>query len=137
MQETFLRTWEYLRKGNTAQNMKALLYRIANNLIIDTYRRDSLRKEESLEKLHEDSGFDPPDPAQSPMRDMEGSQVIETIDAIPEPYRTAIVMRYIDGLSPKDIGELLSVSANVVSVRIHRGVEHLKSILSPTDPAHG
>jgi DNA-directed RNA polymerase specialized sigma24 family protein len=55
MQETFMRAWQYLNKGEKVLNMRAFLYRIANNLIIDESRK---KKEQSLEQLQE-AGFDP------------------------------------------------------------------------------
>ena len=45
MQETFLRIWIELGKGVEVLNMRAFLYRIANNLIIDDVRK---KKEMSL-----------------------------------------------------------------------------------------
>ena len=55
VQETFLKTWEYLTRGHDIENIRAFLYRVATNLIIDDSRR---KKEISLEQLSE-SGFDP------------------------------------------------------------------------------
>jgi RNA polymerase sigma factor (sigma-70 family) len=43
-------------------------------------------------------------------------------------YRTAITMRYLDEMSPREIAEALGVSENVVSVRIHRGIEKLSKM---------
>ena len=50
LQETFLRLWTYLIKGNKVENIRALLYKIANNLIIDESRK---KKEESLDQILE------------------------------------------------------------------------------------
>ena len=55
MQESFTRTWERLVDGEKIKNLKAFVYRVANNLIIDIYRK---KKESSLDLLQED-GFDP------------------------------------------------------------------------------
>ena len=33
-QETFMKTWEYVARGNVIENYKAFLYRVTNNLII-------------------------------------------------------------------------------------------------------
>ena len=127
MQDTFLRALEAHRKGSEIQNMRAFLYRIAHNLIIDSYRRD--HGESSLEEMAETVGFDPPDESQNPVRDFAGSEILERLQEVAEPYRTAVVMRYVDGLDPGDIADLLKVSANVVSVRIHRGLKRLGLLL--------
>src|SRR6266566_458854 len=54
-QETFVKVWKILDRGESVENMRAYLYRIANNLIIDHYRK---KKDVSLDLLQED-GFEP------------------------------------------------------------------------------
>jgi len=51
MQETFMKTWEYLASGKKVTNLRAFLYRSANNLIVDQARRAKLRQEDSLEDM--------------------------------------------------------------------------------------
>src|SRR3989344_9214854 len=55
VQETFLKTWSYIVKGGKIETMKAFLYHILNNLIVDEYRK---RKNSSLDALTE-KGFEP------------------------------------------------------------------------------
>lgn len=130
MQDTFMKAWEYISGGKTVENMRAFLYRVANNLIIDTARRRKLRTEQSLEQMHEDQGFDPPAEEDNSARThIDSELVLPVLQSIDESLRTPLVMRYVDGLSPREIAELLGVSANVVSVRIHRGMEALRSRL--------
>ena len=129
MQETFLKAWESVRRGTKVENMRAFLYKIANNMIIDTYRRN--RGEVSLEDMAEEKGFDPADEHldRDVVRVVAGAEVIGKLEKLEEPYRTALVMRYVDGLEPKDIADMLGITANVASVRIHRGLKHLSTIL--------
>jgi len=57
VQDTFMKTWKYLVKGGKIDIMKAFLYHILNNLIVDEYRK---RKHQttSLDSLIE-KGFEP------------------------------------------------------------------------------
>src|SRR3989344_4975700 len=57
MQETFMRVWGYIERGNTIEftKIKPFLYKTASNLIIDEYRRN--KNEVSLDRLRED-GFE-------------------------------------------------------------------------------
>ena len=55
MQETFTKSWQYISRGEKVDNLKAFLYRVANNLIIDEYRK---KKELSLDNLMVE-GFEP------------------------------------------------------------------------------
>lgn len=128
MQDTFLRAWEAIARGTQVQNFRAFLYRIANNLIIDFARRKKRRIEESLEALQE-SGFDIADEPVNLQARIDGSKALELVQKVKEPNRTALVLRHVDGMEPREIAELLGISANVVSVRIHRGIAELRSLL--------
>ena len=126
MQETFLRVFEYVKKGSTVENMRAFLYRIANNLIVDDVRK---RKEMSLDALQEE-GFDPKgeDGTEYAVK-FDHEQLLGILQRIEKDDRELIVMRYVDNLRPKDIAEMLNLSSNVVSVRLHRAMKQLEDIL--------
>jgi len=131
MQDAFLKTWEYIAKGNEVEDMRAFLYRTANNLIIDQYRRKAKRTEESFEDMQE-KGFDvasEEDTTRETEAGFTAAEVTQVLGKIEEPYRSAVIMRYIDKLSPKQIASALGESVNVVSVRINRGMKKLKSLI--------
>ena len=48
MQETFIKTWQYLESGHKIDNLRAFLYKVATNLIINAARK---KKSVSLEGL--------------------------------------------------------------------------------------
>ncbi|MDP3962934.1 MAG: RNA polymerase sigma factor [bacterium] len=127
-QEVFIRVWEYLSAGKKIENIRAFLYRVANNLIIDESRK---RKEWSLDALQEE-GFDPKSPVDPSRRNaiLEGKFALEKIEHLDAKYREVVIMRYIDDLQPKEIAQILGESENVVSVRIHRGVKQLREIIN-------
>lgn len=131
MQDTFIRAWESVGRGTKIENCRAFLYKIANNLIIDVARRRKLRQQDSLETLHE-SGFDLPDKGPGPARRTEAALALESMSKLEEPYRNVLVMRFIDGLPPSEIAEILGESQNVVSVRIHRGLKQLEDAVNPS-----
>jgi RNA polymerase sigma-70 factor (ECF subfamily) len=121
-QEAFCRTWEALAEGQDIQNIRAFAYRVANNLIIDESRK---KKESSLEALAE-AGFDPGSaPKAVDVVEAERAQAcLQNMDAA---YRDAVVMRYVDDLTPKEIADITGESQNVISVRIHRGLKLLRA----------
>lgn len=133
-QETFIRLWKYLAEGKEIVNMRAFLYRIANNLVIDEYRKKEMF---SLDQMQEETGFDisfDPKRAIESRDEFERAQML--IDQIPDPYREALVMRHIDGLSVKEIARIVGVSENVISVRIHRAMEKLKTLAQNYEHHH-
>lgn len=127
IQETFARTWLYLSDRKKVGHMRAFLYRVAHNLIIDTVRK---RREVSLDKMQEDEGFEPADErAEDVTVKPEAREALKYLNGLDEIYRTVITMRFLDEMTPKEIAHALGVSENVVSVRIHRGVERLTKLM--------
>ncbi len=127
MQDTFMRAWEYMSKGEKVDNIRALLYRIANNLIIDYVRK---KKETSLDAMQEE-GFDPAtddDMTRAGDR-LDGAQAIEALKLLDDSHREVLVMRYVNGLEPAEIAKITGESANTVSVRLHRGLRKLRVLM--------
>ncbi len=125
VQESFMRIWDYLAEGKVVDNQKAFLYKIAGSLIIDYYRK---KKNVSLDALSED-GFNPTgDDASSILDYSEGQHALSLAEKLESPYRETIIFRYVNGLSISEISEIVGESENVVSVRIHRGIEKLKKL---------
>ena len=54
--------------------------------------------------------------------------LFQKLQDLGEPYQEILEMRFIDDLSPKEISAVLGVSENVVSVRIHRGMNKLRQL---------
>lgn len=126
-QEAFMKAWVYLQEGNTIENLRAFIYRVANNLIIDYVRK---KKESSLEAL-EESGFSPSTDGQhTENQRIDGIFLQETLNLLDEEYRDVVYMRYIEELAPREIAHILNESVNVVSVRIHRGLKKLKLLMN-------
>ncbi len=128
-QEAFVRTWEYLQTGKVVDNLRAFVYRVANNIMIDQFRK---KRELSLDALREegfDAGFEPLTEA-GLLIDVEA--IRKVIDSLDPKYRDAVLLRHVNGLSVKEIAVILGTNENVASVRIHRGLEKLR-LLIPED----
>ncbi|MDP3962569.1 MAG: RNA polymerase sigma factor [bacterium] len=126
LQETFSKAWEYVSTKGGVDNLRAFLYKILSNLIIDEYRKR--KPVDSLEDL-KDVGFDPSrDDTASWMNRIDGSKAIILLLKIPEPYRSAIFMRYVQGLSLGEIAEITEENENAIAVRIHRGLDKLRKL---------
>lgn len=129
LQDTFTKTWIYLKDGNKVDNIKAFLYKVAKNLIID-YRRK--KKSYSLDAITE-TGIDFAE-------DTSGQEIAETnfdkefvvgqLDKLDDESREILTMRYINEMSIKEIADTLDLTANNTSVKIHRAIEKMKKILA-------
>ncbi len=126
-----MKAWEHIASGKDVEFVQAFLYRIAGNLIIDEVRRNKRRPQTSLEELQEE-GFDPAIEEEgelSMQQKIDGQQLLDLVQELDGDSRDVLVMRYVDGLPPQEIASLLNLSANVVSVRLHRAVRKLRSLV--------
>lgn len=128
MQETFMKAWKYYSEGEgeKIENIKALLYKIATNLIIDHSRRPSSKQSASLEDLVE-AGFEPGEDRSDKLKDeLDAKDALKIMDRIKEDYREVLILRYFNDLSLKQTAEALGISENLVSVRLNRALQELK-----------
>lgn len=125
-QDTFMKVWQYAQNGDRVDNIRALLFTTAKNLIVDYYRK---KKATSLDALMED-GFDVGTSETENLVDkLDGARAMKFLGTIPEKYRDAIYLQYVEGLSVKEIAGIMGETENNISVRIHRGLQKLRSIL--------
>lgn len=124
VQETFMKTWNYLAAGKKVDNIRAFLYRVAGNLVIDESRK---HKEGSLDEMLEDEGFQPSSDEHVRLQSsVEGREIMDIMKSLPESEREIIIMRFVNDMDPREIAEVLKISANTASVRIHRATASLK-----------
>jgi len=123
VQDTFMKTWRYLVRGGKIDAMKAFLYHVLNNLIVDEYRK---HKTTSLDTLLEE-GFEPSTGDSERLLDvLDGKAALLLIERLPEKYKRVMRMRYVQDLSLKEISLITGESKNTIAVQIHRGLEKLK-----------
>ena len=125
-QEVFMRFWQAIKEGTEFRNARALLYTIARNLVIDWYRK---KKESSLDTLQE-LGIDfAGEDVKRITEHAEHEEVLRVINDLDEPSKEALMLRFVDGLSPRDIAALSGETPNAVSVRINRAIKKVQQQL--------
>lgn len=129
-QEAFFRTWKYLSDGKEIDNIRAFVYKTANNIIIDESRKN---KPVSLDTIME-KGFSPKIEEAKLIEDNFSSQELKKmINLLDEKYRDVITMKYIDGFSSKEISQMLGETENNIYVRMHRALEKVREIIEKNE----
>ncbi|GGL64493.1 RNA polymerase sigma factor SigW [Sporolactobacillus putidus] len=132
-QETFIRAYKHIDQFDNDRNFSTWLFRIATNLSIDSLRRKkpsvSLDAElpgaEGLALKELLSGGETMPDEQIVRAEME--KIIQhEISLLPEKYRSAVILKYIEDLSLKEISEIMGIPVGTVKTRIHRGREMLR-----------
>ena len=139
-QEVFLKVFRGMRRFNGECSLKTWLYRIAiheaSNQRRWWFRHKS--RETSMERQDADGNSlglcdTLPDPGESPLEILAHEEVRARVERelkqVPEPYRTTLVLRDIEGLSYEEIAEVLEISLGTVKSRLIRGREALRKRL--------
>ena len=132
--DTFTKAWSYIRNGHEINSYRPFLYKILNNLIIDEYRK---HKESSLDQLFATDGVDESTfteliddvSVDALVAHIDGAKALSRLSELPEQYREVLILSFVDGLGPKEISELIEVSENLVSVRLHRALKVLRDLV--------
>lgn len=137
--DTYTKVWSYLCNGHEVEQFRPFLYKVLNNLIIDEYRK---KREQSLDALMEIEGIDEgtfPELQETTIESLaatlDGKKAFTVLETLPAEYKEVIILRFVDGLGPKEIAQLLEESENVVSVRLHRGLSLLRKHMAAAERA--
>lgn len=138
-QEVFLRAFRGIRGFRRGSSLKTWLYRISVRQALN-HRRwcwRHHRRQVSIDAEDEATGttLDLRDAEATPYewcasQEMQ-AKVREALAAVPEAFRSAVILRDLEGLSYEEVAEVLEVSVGTVKSRILRGRRMLKDILDP------
>lgn len=135
LQETYLKAYRFYNKFEQGTNAKAWLYRIMRNTYINEYRR--------VKRLPDLVAYDDQISAYQFMRRetndlndrienrMLGDEISTAISALPEKFKSVIVLRDIEDLPYEEVAQALEIPIGTVRSRLHRArallFEKLKS----------
>jgi RNA polymerase sigma-70 factor, ECF subfamily len=142
MQEALLKTYRYAARIREPEAFRAWLYRTVRNACL-IGRRKRAHEPDHLVSLDEtgldDEGRDRHIDAVDPGRDPEDqainsslrARLRRSLSAVPRSYRVVVVLREIEGLSTREVAEVLGISEANVKTRLHRARlllrEHLEA----------
>jgi RNA polymerase sigma-70 factor, ECF subfamily len=140
-QETFIKAFNAIQSYNPAYKFSSWIFKIANNLAIDHLRKRELdtvsihgsvhaESDEAEERTRitlTDSGETPQEYAEN--REL-GSQIEAAMGRLRPEYRTAILLRHVEGHSYDEVSEIMEVPLGTVKTYIHRARSELKELLA-------
>ena len=120
-QETWIRVVRSAHRYDPTQRFSAWLFAIAWNLIRDRWARRVEHDEVDLATM--------PSPADSPedaaVDADRARRLRELVERLPERLAQAILLRYFEELSEKEVAERLGVPVGTVKSRLHNGLRKL------------
>ena len=128
--DTVVRALRFRDSFKMGTNFKAWIYTILTNTFIHKYRRQQREREilngahraDVEQRLHSDSAREAArSPENTYLRDMLSDDVLKALDSLAEDYRTVIVLCDLEGLSYKEIAEVIDRPVGTVMSRLYRG----------------
>ena len=130
-QETFLKVYRSLDKFKGQCSEKTWCLTIARNTFLSYARK---RRPELLEEADWERMADHADgPEESVLQKEQGVMVRQVLARLSEPERTVLLLRDYEGLSYREIEEIMGLSEVAVKGRIFRARQHFRSLYEDLD----
>jgi RNA polymerase sigma-70 factor, ECF subfamily len=138
-QEVFLRAFRGIRGFRRGSSLKTWLYRISVRQALNhrrwCWRHHRQQVSIDAEKDGKTLALDLRDSEATPFERLAARETQATVRCalaqVPVPFRSAVILRDLEGLSYEEIAEILDTSIGTAKSRILRGRRRLKEILDP------
>ncbi len=112
--DVFLRVFEKIDKYDEEKSFNTWVFTVAHNIVIDFFRKDSRKMEiETKEGLS-----------------LEEKVLLEiSLMKLRKEEKEVLMLKYIEGFSVKEIGEIMNLNENTVKTLLKRGRDHLRIII--------
>jgi RNA polymerase sigma-70 factor, ECF subfamily len=140
-QETFVKVFNHLGSYNPKYKFSSWIFKIASNLAIDHLRKkepqtislDGSRNATTSEQI-EATSITVESRDENPEQFLEakelGAEIEQAIGELRPEYRTAILLRHVEGRAYEEIAEIMNVPLGTVKTYIHRARTELKVTLA-------
>jgi len=138
VQDTVVRALRFRDRFEPGTNFKAWVYTILTHTFIHRYRRQK-REREILDgqnrvdvdrQLHSEQSRElAMRPEAAYLENLLSDDVLKALDSIPDDFRTVVVLCDIEGLSYKDIADVVGCPVGTVMSRLYRGRRMLEGKL--------
>ena len=131
--DILLRLVRHARDLTEIDNATAWIYRVASNAVVDHHRRKSAETRALSRAANrgasEDAGSETGAIAEPDAAAALARCLTPLVRTLPEPYREALLLTDIGGLSQVEAGRRLGISASGMKSRVRRGRAKLKGAL--------
>lgn len=141
VQDAFLNAFRSLDRFEGNAKLSTWLHRIAVNAALMKLRTRKRKPEQPIDTFlpsflddghHEERFQSWEEPVDKALERAEIRELVrQQIDALPESYRTVLVLRDIEGLDTEETANMLGLSVNATKIRLHRARQALRTLLAP------
>lgn len=136
-QEAFVRAYQSLGRFKGQSAFYTWFFRIVVNLALDKKRQQAMRRrafgseDVSREEWERTALSTDPSPERSAEMSERRVKIRQALDAMPEHHRAILILGDIEGMSYREIAEVLGVPVGTVMSRLHHARKRMKSVLGP------
>ncbi len=136
-QEAFVRAWQALGSFRGQSAFYTWLFRITMNVASDRLRQRGARGrafgterigEEEMERTMADTELTPDERA---ARAEQRARIEQALATLPEHHRAIIMLSDLEGLSYREIADVLEIPMGTVMSRLHNARKRLRDVLGP------
>jgi RNA polymerase sigma-70 factor (ECF subfamily) len=128
LQETFLKAFRFWDKYEKGTNVRAWLFRIMKNTYINVYRK-AVKEPDTVDyndiqnfyDVIRENSTDSNDLQEKLFGHLLDDDVTKALEALPEEFRTVVILCDIEGLTYEEIAEFVECPVGTVRSRLHRG----------------
>ena len=142
VQDTLVRAWRFWGSFQRGTNIKAWLYTILRNTFINSYHRNGRVRAFKSDVIAQvgslgpaaalaNSTSQPPEPEDVVGARVTHEKIRQALDQLPHDFRLAVELADLEGLSYKEIADLMECPIGTVMSRIYRGRKLLHGLLLP------
>jgi RNA polymerase sigma-70 factor (ECF subfamily) len=139
MQEALIKTYRYVGRIREPEAFRPWLYRTVRNACL-MGRRKKVGEPARLQSLDDvlpgRDGMarpDVPHPGKNPEQLADNAKLRrrlrKALGALPAPYRAIVFLREMEGLSTREVAQVMGISEDNVKARLHRARLHLQAVL--------
>ena len=126
VQETLLRAWRDFYSLSEHVAVYAWLLKILDHVIADDTRRDTRRQQlapmvSTEDLVLQEQRCSSPGPFEQTLQQQTDAQVIDAIKSLPDEFCHVILLRDIEGLSYREVSQILEIPQGTVMSRLSRG----------------
>jgi RNA polymerase sigma-70 factor (ECF subfamily) len=133
LQDSFVAALSNLDRYDAARPLEAWLRRIALNKCRDRARRDAVRRAFGVSRRRPEEVEAIADGGPGADERLAADQALRTLDraiaALPDALKAPLVLTALEGLSHKDAGDILGLSAKAVELRVYRAKKQLSEVV--------
>jgi RNA polymerase sigma-70 factor (ECF subfamily) len=128
VQEVYVKLWGMRNGLDKYNSIEALCIRITRNLCLDHLRRrkvnhDAMKAEQYKQNSHTES------PSENLEKKEDAELVHALIAALPEPQRSLVHLRHLEGKEYEEIAEMVNMNVNAIRVSISRARKQMRTMV--------